>query len=139
MASSPTYPTATGPVTIAKKIADSDGTNIIDIVDNSAGSSAVKIESLAITTTNTADRTALLYLYDGSASFLAGSRTVTQLAGTNGSTTPRVNVLAALGTAGPDGVACIWVGAGKKLQAAVDASLASGKVMYFTGRYITYT
>lgn len=138
MATSPTYPTATGPVLIAKRLADSDSTNIVDVYDNSAGTSGVKIESLSITTDNSADRIAKLYIYDGSTSQLLGSVNVPDLSGTNGSTDPRINVLATLGVAGADGVLCIWIPAGKKLQISLDSALASGKYLYVVGRGISY-
>ena len=139
MATTPTYPAATGPVLIAKRIANADSTNIVDVYDNSGGSAGVKAESLSVTTDNTADRVAKFYLYDGSISQLIGSVNVPDLSGTNGTTDPRINVLATLGVAGSDGVPCIWIPAGKKLQASLDSALASDKYLYITGRGIPYT
>lgn len=138
MATTPTYPTTTGPVNIGKRVADSDSTNVIDVYDNSAGSGAVKIDSLSITTDNTVDRVVKFYIYDGSISQLIGSCSVPDLSGTNGTTDARINVLNTLGVAGPDGVLCIWVSAGKKLQASMDGALASGKYAYITGRAWTF-
>lgn len=139
MATTPTYPATTGPVQVAKRLAPTDSTNVVDVYDNSAGTAAVKFDSLSITTTNDADRVAKFYLYAGSTSFLIGSVNVPDLSGTNGSTDPRVNVLATLGVAGADGVPCIWVSAGNKLQVSLDSALASGKVLDVVGRGITYT
>ena len=139
MASNPTYPASTLRANVAKRIADSDSTNIVDVYDNSGGSVAVKIESLSIATDNSADRIAKFYLHDGSVSQLIGSVNVPDLSGTNGTTDPRVNVLATLGVASSDGVLCIWVPPACKLQASLDSALASGKYLYVTGRAIPYT
>ena len=139
MATTPTYPASTGPVQVAKRLLPADSTNIVDIYDNSAGASAVKFDSLSITTTNSADRIATFYLYAGTTSFRVGSVNVPDLSGTNGSTDPRINVLSTLGVSGADGVPCIWVSAGNKLQISLDSALATDKVMDVVGRGITYT
>ena len=139
MATTPTYPATTGPVNLAKRLLPADSSNIVDVYDNSAGTAAVKVESLTITTTNTADRIAKFYLYSGTTSFLLGSVTVPDLSGTNGPTDPRINVLSTLGTAGADGVPCVWIAAGKKLQARLDSALAADKVLDIVGRGIVYT
>ena len=138
MATSPTYPAAAGPISIAKRLVPADTTAIVDVYDNSAGTVAVKVESLVITTTNSADRIALFYLLVGAVSYLIGSLTVPDLSGTNGATDARINVTARLGIAGADGVPCIWVPAGAKLQASMDAALAADKVLDIVGRAITY-
>ena len=134
-----TYPTATGPVQVAKRLLPADSTNIVDVYDNSAGAAAVKFDSLSITTTNSADRIATFYLYAGTTSFRIGSVNVPDLSGTNGSTDPRINILSTLGVAGADGVPCIWVSAGNKLQVSLDSALAADKVLDVVGRAITYT
>ena len=139
MATTPTYPTATGPLSVAKRMLPADSTNIVDVYDNSAGSAGVKVESLAITTTNSADRIVTFYLYSGSTSFRIGSCSVPDLSGTNGTTDPRINVLSTLGAAGADGVLCIWVPVGVKLQAGLDSALAADKVLDIVGRAIPYT
>lgn len=139
MATTPTYPATTGPVVIAKQLLPADSSNIVDVYDNSGGSVGVKVESLTITTTNSANRIAKFYLYSGTISYLIGSLNVPALSGTNGSTDQRINVLATLGVAGADGVPCIWVPAGKKLQASLDSALEADKVLDIVGRGITYT
>ena len=139
MASNPTYPATSLRSLVAKRLADSDSTNIVDVLDNSGGSVALKVEALIITTDNSADRVAKIYLHDGSVSQLHGSVAVPDLSGTNGATDARINVLSTLGVAGSDGVLCIWVPAGAKLQISLDAVLAGGKYLYVTGRAIPYT
>ena len=139
MATTPTYPAPTGPVQVAKRLLPADSTGVVDVYDNSAGSAAVKIESLSIVTTNSADRIAAFYLYSGTTAFHIGSVNVPDLSGTNGITDPRVNVLATLGVAGADGVPCIWVPAGSKLQVSMDSAIASQCVLDVVGRGIIYT
>jgi hypothetical protein len=138
MATIQTYPTTTGPVQVAKRILPADTTAIVDVYDNSAGTAAVKFDSLSITTTNSADRVATFYLYSGTTSFRIGSCSVPDLSGSNGTTDPRINVLSTLGVAGADGVPAIWVSAGNKLQVSVDAALATDKVMDVVGRAWTF-
>lgn len=138
MATTPTYPTVTGPVQVAKRVMPADSTNIVDVYDNSAGTSAVKFDSLTITTDNSADRIVTFYIYSGTTSFRLGSCSVPDLSGTNGTTDPRINVLSTLGVAGPDGVLCVWVSAGNKLQVGLDAALASNKVLDVIGRAWTF-
>ena len=138
MATSPTYPAASGPVQIATRVMPADTTAIVDVYDNSLGTVAVKVDSLIITTINSADRIALFYLLAGATSHLIGSIAVPDLSGSNGATDARVNVMARLGVAGADGVPCIWVAAGSKLQASMDAAIAADKYLDITGRAVTY-
>lgn len=138
MATTPTYPTTTGPVQVAKRVMPADSTNIVDVYDNSAGTAAVKFDSLTITTDNSADRIVTFYIYSGTTSFRLGSCSVPDLSGTNGTTDPRINVLSTLGVAGPDGVPCVWVSAGNKLQIGLDAALATNKVLDIIGRAWTF-
>ena len=125
-------------VRVAKQLAPADSSNIVDVHDNSAGQTALKIEALRIVTNNTADRIATFYIYAGSTSYKYGSVTVPDLSGTNGVTDPAVNVIARLGSAGADGVPCIWLMAGCKLQVSLDSALANDKTMDIIGRAITY-
>lgn len=138
MSTTPTYPAATGPIQVAKRLLPADSTDIVDVYDNSLGTTAVKFDSLSITTTNSADRIVTVYLYAGTTSFRLGSVNVPDLSGTNGSTDPRINILSTLGIAGADGVPCIWVSAGNKLQISLDSALAADKVLDVVGRGITY-
>lgn len=138
MATTPTYPSSTGPVRVAKQLLPADSSNIVDVYDNSLGAAAIKVEVLRIITNNTADRIVTFYIYSGSTSYKYGSVTVPDLSGTNGLTDPTVDVIARLGSAGADGVPCIWILAGCKLQASLDSALAADKTMDIVGRAITY-
>lgn len=138
MAAAPDYPS--GVALVKKRLADSDSTNVVDVLDNSAGSKGLKVELLGVTTDNTADRVLKLWMYDGTTAHLLGSVAIPDLSGTNGATDPRVNCLAIpnLAAAGADGVPCLWVPAGCKLQASLDAALATGKYCYLVGRSVSY-
>ena len=139
MATTPTYPAATCHVLIAKRVLPADTTTILDVKDNSAGTEAVKVDALSITTNNSADRVATIYLHDGTTSFRLGSVTVPDLAGSDGATNPRINVLGSLGVAGGDGVPCIWIPAGCKLQVGMDAAIAADKVLDVIGRAVDFS
>jgi len=130
---------ADGLVRVSKRIVPADSTNIVDVYDNSAGTKPIKIEVLRITTDNTADRIVTLYVYSGSTSFRYGSVTVPDLSGSNGITDPTVDVIARLGTPGADGVPCIWLLSGCKLQASLDSAIAANKIMDVIGRGLTYS
>lgn len=130
---------ADGLVLIAKRLLPADSTNIVDVHDNSAGTKPIKIEVLRITTDNSADRILTLYIYSDSMSRRYGSVTVPDLSGSNGSTDPAIDVIARLGTPGADGVICIWLLPGCKLQVALDAALAANKIMDVIGRGLTYS
>jgi len=134
MATTPTYPAATGHVLIGTRILPADSTDIVDVKDNSLGTRALKVDALNITTNNSADRVATIYIHDGVTSFRWGSVTVPDLAGSDGATNPRINVLGSLGVAGGDGVPCIWIPAGCKLQVGMDAAIAADKVLDVIGR-----
>lgn len=133
MSTTPSYPTDV--VLIKKRLADSDSTNVVDVYDNAAGTKAVRITGLGVATDNSADRVLKLWVYDGSVAHVLGAVSVPTLAGTNG-TTARVSILAASNIApfDADGVQCVYIPAGCKLQASVDAALAAGKYMWILGR-----
>jgi len=134
MATTPTYPAATGYTAVAVRLLPATSTDLVDAFDNSAGTLAYKIDALAITTDNTADRVATFYLLSGATAYRLGSVTVPDLSGSDGATNPRVNVLTTLGTAGADGVPCLWIPAGCKLQVGLDSAVAADKVLDIIGR-----
>lgn len=132
-----TFPVTTGPSQITKRIQNSDGTSVIDVCDNSAGSTALKIESLYITSTDTSERVISFYIHTGSTSFLIGSIAVPASAGTDG-VIARVNALTTLGTKGADDVPCIWLAIGSKLQAKAVVALTADKLVDIVGRGYFY-
>lgn len=139
MATKPTYPAAAYVLPVAKRLLPADTTDLVDVYDNSGGSIGRKIESLIVTTTNSADRVITFYMYSGSTAFRMGSITVPDLSGSDGVTNPRINALTTLGTAGADGVPCVWVPAGCKLQCGLDSALAADKVLDVVGRAVDYS
>jgi len=132
MATKATYAAPTLYLPVAKRLVPGDATTIVDVHDNT-DTVARKIDALAITTNNTADRVATLYLHNGTAAFRLGAVAVPINAGAT-SAEARVNVLTSLGTAGADGVPCIWIPALCKLQVGLDAAVAADKVLDVVGR-----
>lgn len=132
-----TFPATSGPIQITKRIQNSDATAVLDVCDNSAGSTALKIESLYVTSTDTSDRVISFYIYTGSTSFLIGSINIPASSGTDG-VIARVNALTTLGTKGADDVSCIWLAVGSKLQANAVVTVTSGKLVDIVGRGYFY-
>lgn len=132
-----TFPVITGPSQIAGRIENSDGTSVIDVFDNTSGDTALKIESLYITSTDTSERVISFYLYKGTTSYLIGSIAVPASAGTDGAIA-RVNALTTLGTAGADDVPCLWLSIGSKLQVKAVVTLTADKVVDIVGRGYYY-
>lgn len=139
MATRPTYPAAAYVLAVAKRLLPADSTNLVDVYDNSGGSIARKIDALVVTTNNTADRIITFYMLVSGTAYRTGSITVPDLSGSNGVTDPRINALTTLGTAGPDGVPCVWVPAGAKLQCGLDSALAADKVLDVVGRAVDFS
>jgi len=118
---------------IDKIILPADSTAVVDIYSNVSGSAPAQVDSLFVTTDNSADRLLSIWVHDGTASILIGTRTVPDLSGTNG-TDLRVNLIAPLGMVQADGHSVIWLPVGYKLQASLDVALAADKKMYIYGR-----
>lgn len=138
MATTPAYPSTASPELVAY-ITTSTATSTFTIVDNSAGTTALKIETLRCCTTNTAtaSNTLSLYAHDGTTQYLMGSVMIPTLAGAG--TVAPVNILASLGGAGPDGVPVIWVPSGKRLDGGLGAGMAATTLsLAITGRTIKY-
>jgi hypothetical protein len=132
MATKATYAAPTLYLPVAKRLVPGDATTIVDVHDNT-DTVARKIDALSITTDNDAIRTATFYLLSGATAFRLGAVAVPINAGAT-SAVARVNVLATLGVPGADGVPCIWIPAGCKLQVGLDAALAAEKVLDVVGR-----
>lgn len=132
MATKPTYAAATGPVLISKTLVNADSTNIVDLYDNSARTSAVRVEALNICSDDTSTVNISFYRYSGSTSFLMGTARAVTLSGTDGATA-RVNALALLGVIAPDGIPVIEIPAGTKLQAKSLVAVTADKTVTITG------
>ncbi len=137
MATTITYPANV--LGINAKIINSDGTNMIDIVDNTAGTKAVRVEQLLIASDEATPNTRLVQFYSlvSAANYLKGSLSVVYASGSDGATAI-VDALDTIGTTSPDGISVIHVPAGQKLQAKCTTTVTSGKTIHITGIYRSY-
>jgi hypothetical protein len=132
MASSPTYPAAAGCVGINKTIVPADTTTAVDIYNNSAGTSAVRIEALTICSDDTATMNVQFLRNASAVAYLIGTVRVATLSGTDGAAA-RINALTTIGTTAPDMIPVIEVPAGEKLQAKVLVAVTAAKTVTITG------
>jgi hypothetical protein len=114
MAATPIYPS--GFARISKTILPADTTAYVDVYDNSAASTPVRVEALTICSNDTSTVNIAFARYDGAAAFLIGTVRAVTLSGTDGATA-RVNALTTVGTLAPDGINVLVIPAGGKLQA----------------------
>lgn len=119
---------------ITAQILYATNTGKVDVVDNSAGTKAVRVDSLNLVSDDSANKDIQFSLLSGATSYVVG--TVAVLAGAgNSSGVARTRVLDLVSVQDSDGIPCIWVGAGIKLQANATAQLTSGKTIHITGAY----
>ena len=130
MAANPIFPSGIGRV--AKTIVNSDATSYVDVYDNSASSSPVRLEALNICSDDTNTVNLAFARYDGSIAYLIGTVRVVTLSGTDGAAA-RVNALSTIGTMAADGVPVIEIPAGGKLQAKSLAAVTADKTVTITG------
>jgi hypothetical protein len=130
MATSPTYPSSVA--SIAKTILPADTTNWVDIYDNSASPTKVRVEALIICSDDTASVNIQIGKYVGATTYLMGTVRAVTLSGTNGATA-RVDALATVGNVAPDGINVIELAAGSKLQAKSLVAVSANKTVTVTG------
>ena len=135
MATSPTYRNDAKP--IRKQILPADTTAWVDLIDNTTGTKAVRVEALNLCSDDTSTVNIQLSRYDGATNYLIGTVRAVTLSGTDGAAA-RVDVLTTLGTLAPDGIRVIEVGAGGKLQAKSLATVTSAKTVSLTGWYMKF-
>ena len=131
MATSATF--SSGVATVRAQILPADTTAWKDVYDNSAGTKAVRIEGLGITSTVNIQFSML----ESAVNYPIGTVRVVTLSGTDGAAA-KVNALTSIGTLAPDGIYDIWVGAGEKLQAKSLVTVTSAKTVTITGRARLY-
>jgi hypothetical protein len=122
---------------IAKTIAPADATNFVDVYDNSAGSKSVRVEALAITSSDTSTVNIQFARYSGSATYPIGTVRAVTLSGLDGAT-PKVFCLPAIGHMAPDGIYVIEVPAGQKLQAKSLVQVTADKAVHLSGWVRSY-
>ena len=135
MATSATFPS--GVATVRAQILPADTTAWKDVYDNSAGTKAVRIEGLGITSDDTSTVNIQFSMLASAVNYLVGTVRAATLSGTDGAAA-KVNALTAIGTLAPDGIYDVWVGAGEKLQAKSLVTVTSAKTVTITGRARLY-
>ena len=135
MATSATF--SSGVATVRAQILPADTTAWKDVYDNSAGTKAVRIEGLGITSDDTSTVNIQFSMLASGTNYLAGTVRAVTLSGTDGAAA-KVNALTSIGTLAPDGIYDIWVGAGEKLQAKSLVTVTSAKTVTITGRARLY-
>lgn len=132
----------TNPIFIATRrtwgleLDNADGTTKLDLVE--AGNDGSLIEAIAATSDDTSDVEVDLFITDGSNTWAIGSVTVSAGAGTDGGTTPPVDVLQQTDLLWLRDDLTLALANGYKLQAAAHAAITSGKVVHlvaFGGDY----
>ena len=135
MATSATFPS--GVATVRAQILPADTTAWKDVYDNSAGTKAVRIEGLGITSDDTSTVNIQFSMLASGTNYLAGTVRAVTLSGTDGAAA-KVNAMTSIGTLAPDGIYDVWVGAGEKLQAKSLVTVTSAKTVTITGRARLY-
>ena len=135
MATSATFPS--GVATVRAQLLPADTTAWKDVYDNSAGTKAVRIEGLGITSDDTSTVNIQFSMLASGTNYLAGTVRAVTLSGTDGAAA-KINALTSIGTLAPDGIYDIWVGAGEKLQAKSLVTVTSAKTVTITGRARLY-
>lgn len=135
MAATPTFPSSVS--VIRAKIIATDTTSSIVLYDNSAGSTAVRVEGLGLASDDDAAKNVLFTMLAGGVTYPISAVPVPALSGTTG-VVARVNALPSIGVLAPDGIYDVWIGAGEKLQANAVAALTSAKTVTITGRVRLY-
>ena len=135
MATSATF--SSGVATVRAQLLPADTTAWKDVYDNSAGTKAVRIEGLGITSDDTSTVNIQFSMLESAVNYPIGTARVVTLSGTDGAAA-KVNALTSIGTLAPDGIYDIWVGAGEKLQAKSLVTVTSAKTVTITGRARLY-
>ena len=135
MATSATF--SSGVATVRAQLLPADTTAWKDVYDNSAGTKAVRIEGLGITSDDTSTVNIQFSMLASGTNYLAGTVRAVTLSGTDGAAA-KVNAMTSIGTLAPDGIYDVWVGAGEKLQAKSLVTVTSAKTVTITGRARLY-
>lgn len=124
---------------IAVTLANADSTTYKDAYDNSAGSKAVRVEGLSLTSTDTSTVNIQFAVLKGGTAYLLGTCRAVTLSGTDGAAA-KVAALSAgnVGTIAPDGIYDVWIEAGAKLQVKTLVAVTADKLVTVTGRVRTF-
>ena len=135
MSATPTF--SSGVAAVRAQILPADTTAWKDVYDNSAGTKAVRIEGLGITSDDTSTVNIQFSMLAGGTNYNIGTVRAVTLSGTDGAAA-KVNALTSIGTLAPDGIYDVWVAAGEKLQAKSLVAVTSAKTVTITGRARLY-
>ena len=123
-------------VGFAVNFANADSTNIKVVLDNSAGTKALRIESLSIVSTDTSARNVQFSRLISGTDYPVGTVNIPIGAGSDG-TVPRVTALSSstvgIGTQDEDGLFVCWLPAGQKLDAKMLVAVTADKTVTITG------
>ena len=123
---------------IGKTLVNADGTNLVDVLDNSAGSHSLRIEALNLCSDDTSTVNIQFHRLTGGVAYLIGTVRAVTLSGTDGAAT-RINALATVGTIAPDGIPVLEIPAGSKLQAKSLVAVTAAKTVTIGGWARAYT
>lgn len=135
MATAATFPS--GVAAVRAQILPADTTTWKDVYDNSAGTKAVRIEGLGITSDDTSTVNIQFSMLANAVNYNIGTVRAVTLSGTDGAAA-KVNALTSIGTLAPDGIYDVWVGAGEKLQAKSLVTVTNDKTVTIAGRARLY-
>lgn len=134
MAASPTYPS--GIAAIGKTIVNADGTNWVDLYNNT-GSAPARCEALNLCSDDTSTVNLQLGLELSGTTYLLGTVRAATLSGTDGAAAV-VFPLLSIGSVAPDAIRVLHIPAGAKLRAKVNAAVTAAKTVTITGAVRLY-
>jgi hypothetical protein len=122
-----------------KNIANADGTSWLDLLDNTAGTKAVRVEAVSVTSTDASARNVQLSRLVSGVNYITGTIPVPASAGTDG-TTARVVGLGSttVGLMDADGLWVFYVPAGQKLQVKMLVAVTAAAAVCVSGTYRSY-
>jgi hypothetical protein len=130
MATSPVYPS--GVAGVNKTIVTADTTNWVTLYDNSAGSAAVRLESLNLCSDDTATVNIQIGVEVSAVQYLIGTARAITLSGTDGAAAI-INALNIVGNVSPDAIKVIYIPVGGKLVAKSLLAVTATKTVTLTG------
>lgn len=115
---------------------NADSTNIKVVLDNSAGTKALRIEQLSICSDDTSARNVQFSRLVSAVDYTVGTVNVPAASGMDGSM-PRVTAIASssvgIGGLDADGIYVFWLPAGQKLDAKMLVAVTSAKTVTISG------
>ena len=123
-------------VGFAVTFVNADSTNIKVVLDNSAGTKAMRIEQLSICSDDTSARNVQFSRLVSSVDYTKGTVNVPIASGSDGSAprvAPLVSSTAGIGGLDADGIYVLWLPAGQKLDAKMLVAVTAAKTVTISG------